>query len=273
MKERILAIFYDFDETLVPGYSPEVVFNYLGVDTSKVWNVANNKKNEAKKKGINLDLELGYLNLVLESAEGKEIKLSNTKLRELGKNVQLFKGLPEFFGRTKKFVEKNFENTTLEHYIISTGIKEVIAGSAINNEDLTDIFAAEFLEVDGKIKYVARAIGHQKKTEFIYQVNKGVNINHATDVNTRMKQHQRRVHFKDMMFLGDGLTDVPSLSMMKDRGGMPIGVYNPDSQLALKQATQLIKEERVFFTAPADYSIGSKLSRKIEKGLHFIASR
>jgi hypothetical protein len=216
---------------------------------------------------------LGYLNLVLESAETNGIHLSNSKLRDLGKNVELFKGLPEFFGRTKKFVEDNFKDTTLEHYIISTGIKEVIVGSLVNCDDLKDIFAAEFLEIDGKIKYVARAIGHQKKTEFIYQVNKGVNINPSTDVNTRMSQHQRRVQFKDMMFLGDGLTDVPSLSMMKDRGGIPIGVYHPDSQYALEQATQLIKEQRVAFTAPADYSKESQLSKRINNALLFIASR
>ena len=190
--------------------------------------------------------------------------------------MPLYSGLPDFFKRINtKIQEDNLfkkYDISLEHYIISTGMKTTILGSALGKE-VNDIFASEFYEEEGVINGIARSIGYSKKTEFLHLINKGGNTNPKIDVNSYLPKEYRRVPFEQMIYVGDGPTDVPCFAILNHRGGKSIAVYNQDSEKAFKQTYQLQSEGRVFTFAPADYREGSHLSLVLEQVVKEMAQK
>ena len=270
MKDHIIGCFYDCDGTLIPGVMQEPLFRQYGIDGKSFWQEKERLIEQTKARGINMDFENGYLNLLLDYVrEGKMPGLSNQRLRELGTQIEVFPGLPDFFQRTKELIEGNRlyadHHLKVEHYIVTTGLKEMVAGSVLNTPYLTDIFGSEFAEYNGVIHQIARAVGHMKKTDFLHIANKGKNVDPAVDMNKRMLQEDRRIHFQNMKFVGDGFTDVPCFSLVGDRGGDAYGVY--DSATGKAQAETLLLEGRVKAIAPADYRSGSRFYGMFAKSL------
>jgi hypothetical protein len=267
--QSIIVIAYDCDHTLIPEYMQNGLLRKNGIEPENFWKESNQLKKDQKELGINLDFENAYLNLLLQySHSGKLEEISNKKLREEGKNLQTFQGLPDFFERIKTNIENKPEckehGIKIEQYIISTGLKEMILGSSLYNPKyIEDVFASEFLEVNGKISQIARAVGHMKKTEFLYLLNKGGNKNPSIDINGRMPNEARRIPFENMIYVGDGPTDVPCFATLSDEGGKSVAVYNPDSDSAFKKAILLQKQRRVFTFGPADYRENTDISRKL----------
>lgn len=270
MAQNIIACLYDCDGTLIPGWMQTSLLTHYGVEPRKFWEEANGMVEKVKKEGINLNKENAYLNLIIDYAEaGIFSDLSNAKLRELGAQIKVFPGLPEFFFRMKRLVEEELRytayNISLENYIISTGLKEMILGSILNQEGALDgVFASEFLERGGLVKRIARSVGYTEKTKYLYEINKGANINPEIDINERLPKESRRIPFENMIYVGDGFTDVPCFALINDRGGKSIAVYDPALEKAFPQAYHLREEERVFAFSPADYSAGSETSRILE---------
>ncbi len=262
MHDNIIGCFYDCDSTLVPGAMQEPLFRHYGIDGNAFWEEKDKLIATAAAQGVAMDFENGYLNFMLDHVrDGKMPGLSNRKLRELGAAIEVFPGLPEFFKQTKEMIEGSRlyadHNIKVEHYIVTTGLKEMVAGSRLNTPYLTGIYGSEFYERDGVISHIARAVGHMKKTEFLHLANKGGNVDPAVDINRRMPEHERRIHFQNMKFVGDGFTDVPCFSLVGDRGGDTYGVYDAKLPKARPQAEKLLLEHRVKAIAPANYAVGS----------------
>ncbi len=282
VEQNIIAMMYDCDLTLTPVYMQEVLFDYFNVDGEEFWQETDGWQEKVREQGINFDDVCVYMNSILKyTREGKFKGLSNGMLRELGKDLKLFQGLPEFFRRMKSVVLEKEEyrkcDISVEHYIISTGMKETILGSALG-EVVDGVFGSEFYE-EGRVEDeslpecvigneviagIARTIGYAKKTEYIHLINKGGNKDARIDVNSKVDDEDRRIPFTQMIYVGDGPTDVPCFATLNHKGGKSIAVYHPTHEKAFRQTYQLHEEGRVFAFGPADYRPGSHISNILE---------
>ncbi len=277
--QNVIACFYDCDKTLIPGDMQEKMLREHNIEPRQFWDEAGRNVTFDKSQGVNHNSENAYMNLFLDCVEGGRIpNLSNQMLREYGQEIDLFPGLPDFFLQMKNFVKENQKYSahqiTLENYIISTGLKEMILGSDLNQEACLDgIFASEFSEKDGVIKRIARSVGFMQKTVYLHEVNKGVNVYPHLDVNEKIPHKSRRVPFQNMIYVGDGFTDVPCFALINDRGGKSLGVYDQNEKGAFEQAYKLQEDERVFTFSIADYSKGSANYKILEHSIRKIADQ
>ena len=249
MSKPIIALIYDFDNTLSTRDMQEFTFiPALGMSPSEFWATCDKLSHER-----NMDHILAYMYLMAEKAKEKGIELSRESLRAMGKDVQFFDGVDEWFSRINAYGDSlGFE---VRHYIISCGLKSMIEGCPIGHE-FYNVFACDYLYDDsGKILWPSVAINYTSKTQFLYRINKGVeDVGEHKKLNMYMPQSNRVIPFENMIYLGDGLTDVPSMKLTRTRGGYAIGVYrNPED------ATYLVKEDRVDFYVQSNYTEGSEM--------------
>lgn len=246
----IVAIMYDFDRTLctkdMQGYS---FIPSLGMTEAEFWQFANSL---GKKE--HMDSILAYMYAMVKISNDKKIPLLRQKLVDMGKNVELFKGVESWFDRITEFGLSN--GMQVEHYVISSGMKEIIEGTSISKY-FKSIFACEFLyDESGNGVWPKTDVNYTNKTQFVYRINKGVlDVANDIDLNRSMPDDSKRVPFCNMIYIGDGLSDVPCMKMMKAYGGYSIAVYqNKDSKVE-----ELLNKDRVDFIYPADYSENSGL--------------
>ncbi len=254
------------------------MLQHLGVDPKEFWDDNTKLKQEATAADVNINSENSYMiNLILYIKNGKLPPLSNADLQRYGKElIKPYPGLPDFFLRTKEEAHKAFgqQSIKLEHYIISTGLRKMIQGSPLNAPGALDqIFASEFLEVDGVIALPARNVGFIEKTRYLYEASKGTNIDPSIDVNKRIAYEDRRIPFENMIYIGDGFTDVPCMTMITKLGGQSIGVYDSVKPKSLKEVTELLQDRRVYRIAKADYREKGEASEAIKNSITTVAER
>lgn len=241
----IVAIMYDFDRTLCTKDMQDYSFiPSLGMTESEFWEFANNLG-----KSEHMDSILAYMYAMVKISRDKNIPVLRKNLVQMGKNVELFKGVERWFDRITNFGKLN--GMQVEHYVISSGLKEIIEGTAISGF-FKSIFACEFLyDENGNGVWPKTDVNYTNKTQFVYRINKGIlDVSNDNDLNRSMPDDSKRVPFCNMIYIGDGLSDVPCMKMMKAYGGYSIAVYqNKDSKVE-----DLLKKDRVDFIYPADYS-------------------
>lgn len=254
----VLAICYDFDKTLSPndmqaqGYIQDV-----GYDIDKFWCDSNKVSREN-----DMDSNLAYMYKMVEEAEGNFI-LSKKTLADYGSKVKLFKGVNTWFERIREFGKLN--GVIVEHYIISSGIKEMIQGTEMAKKGAFErIFASSFyFNERGVAKWPAQAVNYTNKTQFLFRIEKGVLDVNDQSVNDFFPPEKIRVPFRNMAYLGDSDTDIPCMKLVNLNGGHAIGVYNPETEDTHK-VHRMIKENRIKYFAPADYSEGSQLDKLLK---------
>ena len=248
-KRPTVALIYDFDGTLSPGNMQEFGFiKALGQNSKEFW-----EKNAKLSFDNDASPVLCYMNLMIKEAEGKGISLKRDSFKQFGKDVELFKGVVEWFDIVNKYgLEKGLE---IKHYINSSGMKEMIEGTAIADE-FEAIYACSFLyNVDGIASWPAIAVDYTTKTQFLFKINKGIkSVSDNIAINEFIPDDERPVPFKQMIYFGDGETDIPSMKLVKEHGGNSIAVYKPRDSKKKLIAEKLITENRVNFVCPADYS-------------------
>ena len=261
---NIIAIVWDFDKTLLNGYMENPLLEDYGINPAEFWaEVKSLPKKYLREQGIKVNPDTIYLNQFINFAKsGKFAGLNNAKLREYGSRLNFYSGVPEIFETTRKIIADNptyqKHGIKLEHYIISAGLKEIICGSAVA-DFVENIWACEFIETDdgngGKIiGETAYTIDNTTKTRALFEINKGVGKNENVFVNTYLPEEYRRVHFKNMIYVADGPSDVPAFSVVNKNGGVTFAVYPAGNFEALKQVEQLRQESRINYFAEADYS-------------------
>jgi hypothetical protein len=268
--QNTIAIVYDYDQTLTPTYmQEEVLFPTFGIDAKRFW-----KRCGELVKQDGFDAELAYMKVMLDYL-GMD-RPTNSELRELGKNMTFYKGLPEMFEEFQHDLlspQHLAHNIHVEHYIISSGLKVMIEGSRIAPY-VKSIFGCEFAEDEqGRITFPKRVISHTQKTQFLFRINKGL-LDMSEDVNDHMPPELRPVPFEHMIYVGDGPTDVPCFTVMRRYGGQAIAVYNTADQtrISFKKCFQLSTHaDRVRHIAPSDYSAGSHLRLLLEEMVNEIA--
>jgi 2-hydroxy-3-keto-5-methylthiopentenyl-1-phosphate phosphatase len=246
---------YDFDKTLCTKDMQNYRFiPSLGMQVSDFWDYTNEVQlNE------HMDSVLAYMYAAIKLAKERNIPLKRESLEENGKGIEFFKGVEDWFKRINKFGEEN--GVIIEHYVISSGMKEIIDGTVISGE-FKNIFACEYLYDDeGIAVWPKTAVNYTNKTQFVYRINKGVlDVSNDNDLNRSMPDDSKRIPFTNMIYIGDGLSDVPCMKMMKSYGGKAIAVY----QKLDDKVKELLRKDRVDYIYPADYSEGKGLDCTIK---------
>ena len=269
--QNVIAIVYDYDRTLSPQYMhQDVIFPRIGIDADAFWAESDRLRDERAYED-----ELAWIRLLLENPTFRQF--SNSDLQELGRQLQLYPGVPQFFGQLGRFLKDDRyvrHGVTLEHYIVTSGLKEVLAGSPLSAQ-VEAIFGCELDEdSEGKVFWPKRVVSHTSKTQYLFRIAKGteyVDLSH--DVNDHMPEGERRIPFRNMIYIGDGPTDVPCFAVVSHRGGLAMAVYNPEYHKSFETCMTLREADRVREIAEADYREGTHLRRMVEYHLRRMADR
>ncbi|MBN1367033.1 MAG: haloacid dehalogenase-like hydrolase [Dehalococcoidales bacterium] len=258
-KYPIVALAYDFDGTLSPGNMQEHSFiPDIGIPSNKFWREA-----DKLAKTHRADYVLAYMNYMLKKASEADVPVRRQDFIEHGESVKLFKGVKTWF----KLINDYGKGLGLkvEHYIISSGLREMIEGTPIAHE-FKMIYASSYKYNASEVaEWPALAINYTTKTQYLFRINKGaLDICDNKKINAFVKMEERPIPFKRLIFIGDGETDIPCFSLVKNLGGHSIAVYKPKTPGAKGVAEQLIRDKRVNFIAPANYTNGSTISEVVK---------
>ena len=252
-KYPIVALIDDFDGTLSPGNMQEFGFiQAIGKKPQEFWQESDDIAIDQDASNI-----LSYMKLMFDEARKAGIKLRRDDFRSFGASVELFNGVREWFGMVNEYGRQ--KGVKVEHYINSSGLAEMIEGTDIAKE-FKKIFACSFLyNKDGEAEWPGVAVDYTAKTQFLFKINKGIfSVRDNKKVNTSQSDENKRVPFSHMIYLGDGETDVPCMKIVKMFGGNSIAVYNPENKKKVNVAKKLLRQHRVNFITPADYTRGSR---------------
>lgn len=263
-----MAIAYDFDGTLASGNMQEHHFlPELGIAPDDFW-----KEVKAIAKEQQADEILVSMMLMLEKAKKAGISITRSDFEEHGKNIQFFPGLPEWFPRLTAYAQEH--NIRLLHYIVSSGNEEIIAGSAIAPH-VEKIYASKFVfDAQNQAVWPALAINYTTKTQYLFRINKGAHdLSDNTTINRKFVDHEKRpVPFDYMVFIGDGMTDIPSFRLIKKEGGLSIAVTLSDAE-HIAQAQSYIVDGRVDCVVPACYEQDSPLENILKTYIRLTAEK
>ena len=280
--QSIIAIVWDFDKTLIPGYMQRPLFEKFDVDETAFWSEVNALPGKYRERGCEqISTEILYLNHILDYVrQGRFAGLTNAMLRELGGELSFYPGLPEFFPALKAQLEENItyqhHDIMLEHYVVSTGLSQMIKGSAIAPY-LDGIWGCEFVENLNENNQVLTHLGYvldnTTKTRAVFEINKGSNKHSEIDVNARVEDKDRRIPVQNMVYIADGPSDVPVFSVINQGSGKTYGVYRPGSTKEFQQVNRLQQQGRVQSFGPADYTEGSQTHMWLLNAVNEIADR
>ena len=252
-RNPVIAIIYDFDKTLSTDDMQNFSFiPALGMKSDEFWAITSKL---TKEKGV--ENILSYMYMMIEQCKEKNIPLTREYLNKLGKEVKFFDGVTTWFKRINAYAEEL--GYTIEHYIISSGTKEIIEGTPIAKE-FKEIYACEFLFNDeGIATWPKIAINYTAKTQYLFRITKGVldPYDHI-GVNSNIP---KRIPYQNMIYIGDGLTDVPCMTLLKEKGGTSIAIYPKGNQ---EKVSQLVDDGRVNYTCRGDYSSNSEIEKIIK---------
>ena len=251
----IIAFLYDFDKTLCTTDMGDYAFiPSLGYTPAEFWGRANAFGWENRMDGL-----LAYMYTMIQECAAQNIKLDRAFLNHCGESIQLFPGVREWFARINAFGESL--GVQVEHYVISSGLREIIEGSGIAQE-FREIYACEFYyNENGDACWPKLDVNFTNKTQFVYRINKGIlDVSRDKELNDSMPDDSKRVPFTNMIYMGDGLSDVPCMKMMRAYGGQAIAVYQASNRQGVEK---LLADGRVDFIFPADYREGMELDRTV----------
>ena len=255
-KKPTIALMYDFDKTLCTQDMQNYAFiPSLGMKPAEFWQEANTFGWREHMDGI-----LAYMYTMLRKSREKGLSITREQLVEMGRSIVLFPGVQDWFRRINEFGRT--QGVEIEHYILSSGLREIIEGSGISHE-FKEIYASEFYyDETGTPVWPKLDVNFTAKTQFVYRINKGVlDVANDRDLNASMPDDSKRVPFTNMIYVGDGLSDVPCMKMMRSYGGQAIAVYQPESRTAVEE---LLQKGRVDFIFPADYREGTGLDATVK---------
>ena len=253
MKKPIVALIYDFDGTLSPGNMQEFGFiQAVGKTPQEFWTMSNDLAIGQDASNV-----LSYMKMMFDEAKRSGLPLRRSDLQSYGKDIELFDGVREWFKLVNGYGARH--GVKVEHYINSSGLKEIIEGSPIAGE-FKHIFAGSFIyDENGEAEWPGIAVDYTAKTQFLFKIQKGIySARDTKKVNSSVSDDKKRVQFPHMIYFGDGETDIPCMKIVGMFGGNSIAVYNPGNEKKKAVARRLLRQGRVNFITPADYTEGGR---------------
>lgn len=249
----VVAICYDFDKTLSPDdMQAQGYIQSVGYDVPDFW-----KKSNSLASDNEMDQNLAYMYTMKQESEGK-VLFTKEKLAEYGASVQLFPGVEQWFERIREYGKS--QGVIVEHYIISSGLKEMIEGTSVAKAGAFEkIYASSFYYNEkGVAVWPAQVVNYTNKTQFLFRIEKGVLDINDSAVNESFSPEEMRVPFRNIVYIGDSDTDIPCMKLVTSYGGHSIGVYNAESKDKTK-VYKMMRDGRIKYFAPADYREGTEL--------------
>ena len=263
MPKPKIGILYDFDKTLCTTDMQEYSFiKNLGLNSEEFWGEAAKITNEHEVERI-----LSYMFVMIRECKKRGIALTEEYLKKCGENVVLFKGVSTWFDRINEFGAQM--GVEIEHYIISSGTYEIIQGTPIAKY-FKRIYACRYMyDENGEAIWPALAINYTLKTQYIYRISKGIlDVTDDYNLNRVQDESLRRIAYRNMIYLGDGMTDTPCMKMVKEKGGKSIALYSAGKS---ETAKPLVDDDRINYVCVADYSKGSALEKIVKLMIENIA--
>ena len=257
-EKKTIALVYDFDGTLSPRPMQEYAFlPEIGADASAFWAESN-----ALAKRTQADPLITYMHLMYRKAKAKGVRIDRADLVAQGRKVELYPGVEDWFDAIAAYVKSHAQSqgVQLRHYLVSSGLLEIVEGTSIY-ERFHNVFASEYWFDAYDLPYPKRVITDTGKTQYLFRINKGVE-DLGQSINQHMPEAARPIPFANMIYFGDGDTDVPSMAVMRKNGGHAVAVYPPGKSKGRAKCVDLYRAGRCDFFAPADYRQGSDLFRR-----------
>jgi hypothetical protein len=272
----------------------EPLFKAYGVDEKRFWEEVNALPEIYRRRGVTVNEDIVYLNHLLSYVKNGPLRgLNNRQLRTFGAGLKLCPGMPDFMQvlreavRSKEIYRKH--NLCLEHYVVSTGLAEIIRGSPVMSQ-VEGVFGCEFIEnplLPGfdmqrelelgdegtEIAQIGQVVDNTIKTRFLFEINKGSNKNPAIHVNASIDPEERRIPIQNMIYIADGPTDVPMFAVIRERGGKSFAVYDSDSESEFRQNDELLQNHRIDCYGPADYRSGTSTHQWLRMHVMEMADR
>ena len=256
MPKPTIGILYDFDKTLCTTDMQEYAFiKNLDMNSEDFWGEA-----AGVTAAHEVEKVLAYMFVMIKKCKEKGIPITQEYLKQCGENVVLFKGVETWFDRINAFGESMGVN--IEHYIISSGTYEIIQGTPIAKY-FKRIYACKYMyDENGEALWPALAINYTLKTQYIYRISKGIlDVTDDYNLNRLQDESLRRIAYRNMIYIGDGMTDIPCMKMVKEKGGKSIALYPRGKSEAVKP---LVDDERINYVCVADYSENSALENIVK---------
>lgn len=262
---NIIALIWDFDKTLVDGYMQDPLFVEYGINNREFWKEVNALPEKyEEEQGVRVNKDIIYLNHILNYVKSGKFKgLNSKKLITLGEKIKFYPGVTDLFPAVIEMIKDNSVynefDIKLEHYIVSTGLAQMIWGSPLARY-VDGIWGCDFIEAvnpetqEKELSEVVYTIDNTTKTRAIFEINKGVGQRDGIEVNSKLSEEMRRVPFKNMIYIADGPSDIPAFSLINSKGGATFAVYPPGNDEAFRQVESLRKDGRVQMYGEADYS-------------------
>lgn len=254
VKDIVLAVCYDFDKTLSPDdMQAQGFIQSLGQEVKSFWSESNQLASDN-----DMDQNLAWMYKMAKDSRGKFV-FNKEKLKDYGSKVELYPGVDTWFERINQYGEE--KGIIVEHYIISSGLKEMIEGTKVAKY-FKKIYASSFYyDEDGVAIWPAQCINYTNKTQLLFRIKKGTLAVNDTKVNDFLSEEQIRVPFRNMVYIGDSDTDVPCMKLVSINGGYSIGVYSKEAQ---NKVFKMIEEKRIKYFAEADYRSNSELEQLLK---------
>ncbi len=252
----VVAICYDFDKTLTPDdMQAQGFIQSVGYDVNSFW-----EKSNALAENNDMDQNLAYMYTMFQESQGK-ILFTKDSLQNYGSKIQLFPGVEDWFERIRKYADE--KGVILEHYIISSGLREMIEGTKVSNS-FERIYASSFYYNERNVAvWPAQVINYTNKTQFLFRIVKGTLDVNDSGINDYFTPEKLRVPFRNMIYIGDSDTDIPCMKLVNVNGGHSIGVYNPETKKKEK-VYKMMHDDRIKYFAPADYTEESDLDKLVK---------
>ena len=254
----VLAICYDFDKTLTPDdMQAQGYIQSVGYDVRRFW-----EETDELAHAHGMDANLAYMYKMVVEAEGNLV-LNRKALMEYGSRVKVFPGVDRWFERIRAYGKEN--GVIVEHYIISSGLREMIEGTEMaRNGAFERIYASSFYFSErGLAKWPAQVVNYTNKTQFLFRIEKGTLDVNDPGVNEYFPPEKMRIPFRNIVYIGDSDTDIPCMKLVNSYGGHSVGVYDPDTGNKEK-VCKMLRDNRIRYIAPADYSEGTELDRLLK---------
>lgn len=253
-KKPTIALMYDFDKTLCDQDMQNYAFiPNLGMTSDEFWGEVEDFRKKNYMEGI-----LGYLYYSMLQCKKKGIPFTKEYLQQTGKDIRFYKGVQNWFERINQYGESL--GVKIEHYVISSGIKDIIDGCAIKDK-FKKIFACQYyFDEEGNAVWPKVAINYTQKTQYVFRISKGI-YDETDNKKVNDKMGDRVIPYQNMIYFGDGITDIPCMTLIKKQGGISIAVYQKGQK---NKVTDLLLQDRVNYISPADYQEGSDLDSLIK---------